>query len=312
MTRSRANAMLLAISVIWGLAFIFQKTAMDHMGPLLFVALRCLVATVVLAPLAWLEGRRSSTDSLSTLGALSPIAAFSGVMFFLGAGLQQIGLVTATVTNTGFITGLYVVITPILAWAAFRVRPLSHVWGAAALAFIGTWFLGGGTVGGFSTGDMLVAISAIFWAAHMVVIEASSKHARPITFTAIQFAVTGAIAFVFAFAFETVSWEAIQAAWTEILFVGVLSSALTFTLLAVAMRHAPSTDAAILVAMETVFAALAAAILLGERLSPIGWGGAAMMFAATLIVQLVPGRRSVGAGGDATPPAPPSTPTPAK
>ncbi|MEO0730462.1 MAG: DMT family transporter, partial [Pseudomonadota bacterium] len=215
--------------------------------------------------------------------------------FFIGAALQQIGLVTATVTNTGFLTGLYVVIVPLIAWALTRHAPQIHIWSAVGLAFAGTWLLGGGTVGGFSNGDMLVAISAIFWAAHIIVVERSSRTARPMSFTAIQFLVTGAIAIVFAAAFEPISLAAISAAAPELLYVGILSSALTFSLLAVALQYTSAVEATIIVSLETVFAAIAAAWLLSERLEPIGWLGAAMMFGASVIVNIWPQRaRSEG------------------
>lgn len=286
MTRASANVLLLGIALVWGLAFIYQKTAMAHVGPLAFVAARSAIACLALLPLAWLEGRRVSRP-LAPFD-LWPVAALGGVMFFLGAVLQQIGLVTATVTNTGFLTGLYVVITPWLVWMFFRTRPAGYVWGAAALAFTGTWLLGGGTLAGFSHGDVLVAISALFWAAHMLVVERSGVHGRPIAFTTLQFAVTGLIALAGAAAFEANTLDGLLAAAPELIFVGLLSSALTFTLLAVAMKHTPAPEAAILVSMETVFAALFAAFMLDERLSVIGWCGATLMFTASMIIHAAP------------------------
>ena len=161
-------------------------------------------------------------------------------------------------------------------------------WAAVALAFVGTWLLGGGTIGGFSTGDWLVAISAIFWASHMLIVAHSARYVRPIGFTAAQFVVVGLLAGTGALMAEPISLAGLTAALPEILYVGVLSSAVTFTLLAVAMRYTPAAEATILVSTETVFAALCAAILLGEMLAPIGWAGAALMFGATLMVQAGP------------------------
>lgn len=285
MSRTSANLMLVAIAAIWGLAFVYQKTAMAHVGPLLFVTIRSAIACLALFPLAFYE-RRAQTPRFSA--SLWRIGLLGGLMFFLGAALQQVGIVTATVTNTGFLTGLYVVITPIIVWVMFHRRPEVHIWLAVAFAFVGTWFLGGGTIGGLSQGDILVAISAFFWAAHMVVIERSSIHESPTAFTAIQFLGTGALAAVGAFAFETNTLAGVWAAAPELLFVGLLSSALTFTLLAVAMKRAEAPEAAIIVSLETVFAALFAAFMLSERLSVLGWIGAVLLFSATLIVQGVP------------------------
>ncbi|MEM9355368.1 MAG: DMT family transporter [Pseudomonadota bacterium] len=285
MRRIHANIMLLAIAAIWGLAFVYQKTAMDHIGPYLFLASRSIIAALALLPLALRENSSLATRPATGFWIIS---LAGGLSFFTGGILQQIGLVTATVTNTGFLTGLYVVITPLMMWAILRRQPRSYVWPAVALAFVGTWLLGGGTLGGFSYGDWLVAISAIFWSAHMLVIEHSARHARPIGFTTVQFAVVAVLSLIGAFAFETISIQALADAAFEIAYVGLLSSALTFTLLAVAMKYTPAVEATILVSTETVFAALCAVILLGEWLPAIGWVGAGLMFAASLIVQVAP------------------------
>jgi drug/metabolite transporter (DMT)-like permease len=278
--------MLVAIAAIWGLAFVFQKTAMDHVGPYTFLALRAVIAALILAPIALLyeNGNRPQRPN----AAFWLIAIAGGFTFFVGGILQQIGLVTATVTNTGFLTGLYVVITPLLMWLVLSRPPGIIIWIAVALAFAGTWMLGGGTVGGFSWGDWLVVFSSFFWASHMLVIEHSGRHARPIAFTAIQFAVVALVSGIGALLLETPSIDTLLAAAPEIAYVGVLSSALTFTLLAVAMRHTNAAEATIIVSTETVFAAIAAVLLLSERLEWIGWLGAAMMFSASVLVQLAP------------------------
>lgn len=282
MNRLSADLTLLGIAIIWGLAFVFQKTAMEHIGPFTFLAARSALAALVLAVLAW---RESGSRGEAPAAGFYLISVASGAVFFVGAILQQMGLVTATVTNSGFLTGLYVVITPLMMWSILGQRPRAYVWPAVGLAFAGTWMLGGGTIGGFSTGDWLVALSALFWAAHILVVAQAVQHGRPIGFTAIQFAVVAAIASAGAALGETVSIAAIREALVQILFVGLLSSALTFTLLAVAMRHTPAGEATILISMETVFAAIAGMLLLGERLATIGWVGAVLMLAATLVVQ---------------------------
>ncbi|MGI9408941.1 MAG: DMT family transporter [Hyphomicrobiaceae bacterium] len=285
MRRIHANIILLAIAAIWGLAFVYQKTAMDHIGPFTFLAARSIIAALTLLPLALHEDRKLAGSAPTGFWLIS---CAGGCSFFAGVILQQIGLVTATVTNTGFLTGLYVVITPLLMWLVWRRVPRSYVWPAVLLAFVGTWFLGGGTIDGFSYGDWLVAISAIFWSTHILIIAQSGKYARPIGFTAVQFAVVATFSLIGAVALETISADALLSAAGEIAYVGFLSSALTFTLLAIAMKYAPPVEATILVSTETVFAALAAIILLGEWLAPIGWLGAAMMFTASLIVQAAP------------------------
>jgi len=285
MRRVHADLLLVFAAVVWGVAFVFQKTAMDHIGPLLFVAARATVAALALAPLAIREGR-NATDQFPA-GLLS-IAALGGGIFFLGAIMQQVGIITASVTNTGFLTALYVVFTPFLVWLFMRRRPAWIVWPAVAMSFIGMWLLGGGTMGGFARGDLLVAISAVFWAAHVVIVAQATRHARPVAFSAIQFAVVALLGATGAILFEPISLAALASAWREIAYVGLLSSALTFTLLAIALKHTPPTEAAIIVSSETLFAALAAYMVLGERLSLVGWCGAGLILGAVLLVQAGP------------------------
>jgi drug/metabolite transporter (DMT)-like permease len=285
MSRLQADLFLLFAAVIWGLAFVFQKSAMSHVGPLTFLAARGVVAALALLPLAIQEARDQPEGDGRGLAFL-PIAVGGGVAFFIGGWLQQAGLITATVTNTGFLTALYVVITPFIAWAWSGKRPNPLVWPAAALSALGTWLLGGGTLSSFSTGDMLVAFSAVLWAFHVVITGRAAQFRRPIGFTAVQFAIVAALAGAGAFLFETVTVAGLTAAWRDIAYVGLLSSALTFTLLTVALQHTPPSEAAVIVSMEVLFAALAAYLLLNEHLSAIGWFGAAMILSGTLLVQL--------------------------
>ncbi|WP_088345942.1 MULTISPECIES: DMT family transporter [Rhodomicrobium] len=291
MNRLTADFLLLLAAAIWGLAFYFQKEAMSDIGPFLFITARALVASCTLAPLALLELRRRANGPARP--AIEPrglvrLGMMGGVVFFLGAAFQQTGLLTATITNAGFLTGLYVVITPFIIWLTARRAPTGVVWAAVGLAFTGTWALGGGTLASFSYGDGLIAFCAIFWAVHLVVTSRSPRFGAPMTFTFIQFATVAVLAAIAALIVEPISIAALARAAGPILYVGVLSSALTFTLLAIAMKHTPASEAAVLMSMETLFAALAGALLLGERLPPIGWLGAALLFSATLIVQLAP------------------------
>jgi drug/metabolite transporter (DMT)-like permease len=270
---------------VWGVAFVFQKSAMAHIAPLAFIAARGAVAAVALAPLALEEARRvprSGNDGFWRT------AIGGGAAFFIAAWLQQAGIVTATVTNTGFLTALYVVITPFIAWGWSGKVPNPIVWPAVVLSALGTWLLGGGTLGAFSRGDGLVALSALFWAAHVVVTGRASIYRRPIGFTAIQFAVVALLAALGSAQLETTTLAGLRGAAIDIAYVGLLSSALTFTLLTLALQHTPPSEAAVIVSMETVFAALAAYLLLGERLVWIGWVGAALILSATLLLQLWP------------------------
>ncbi|MCB1521650.1 MAG: DMT family transporter [Hyphomicrobiaceae bacterium] len=277
MSRLIANCLLFAAAFLWGLAFYFQKDAMAHIGPLTFVAARSLIATAALLPLAL----REKPFPPGLIGQ----SVLAGGAFFLAAYLQQSGLVTATVTNAGFLTAIYVVFTPLIAWALLRQPPMAAIWPAVALSFLGTWTLGGGSVGGLTTGDILVGASALFWALHVVLTSRASGLDRPFAFTCLQFAVVALVGTIGAAAFESPRVDDLAAAATSILYVGLVSSALTFTLLVVALRHTGAAEASVLLSMESVFAALAGAVLLHESLSPVSWAGAALILAAIVIVQ---------------------------
>ena len=281
-TQLRGDLLVLAAASIWGVAFYFQKTAMLHIEPLLFIGLRGAVAAATLLPFAIHEQRVSRTQ----LKHISPIALLAGALFFIAGIVQQYGIVTASVINTGFLTALYVVVTPLAFWAVKRQAPKGHIWATALIAFIGVWCLGGGALEGLSTGDLLVASSAIVWALMIVVSGEAAQHNRPLTYTCIQFATVAVISLPLAMMFEPLAWPAIQSAGVAILYVGVLSSALTFAMMATALRHISAPRASILLSSEVVFSAAAGYWFLDERLAPIGWLGGALILGAVVSLRL--------------------------
>jgi drug/metabolite transporter (DMT)-like permease len=283
MSRLHADLLLLFTAGIWGVAFLFQKSATAHIGPFAFLAMRGLVAFLALAPLAVREGTRAAAPARSDFYLTSVLG---GAAFLIAGWLQQAGLETATVTNTGFLTALYVVITPLIVLCWSGKMPNVLVWPAVAMSAIGTWLLGGATLSAFSRGDIMVAISAFFWAVQVVITASATRYRRPIGFTALQFGVVALLAGLAALALEPLSLAHLRAAAVEIAFVGLFSSALTFTLLTIAMQHTPASEAAIIVGTETLFAATAAYLLLGERLGALGWVGAVLILGASLMVQL--------------------------
>jgi drug/metabolite transporter (DMT)-like permease len=288
MTRLRADLLLIVCAAIWGFAFLFQKSAMTHIGPLTFVAARGLLAALVLAPLALIESRRTAEP----LGMpLVRIGFFAGLAFVVASFLQQSGLKTASVTNTAFLTALYVIATPFISFAISGRSIGLIVWLAASLSFVGTWLLGGGTFTSFGPGDWLVASSALFWALHLVIASMAAPMGRAILFSAMQFLVVGVIALIGALLFETITLAGLRAAAPDILYVGILSSALTFTVLTIALRATQPSEAAILVMTETLFAAFGAWLVLNEQLSLLGACGAAAILAASILIRL-PHRRS--------------------
>lgn len=296
MTRNQANLMLLACAAVWGIAFVFQKRAMAHIGPFLFIALRAVLACAALGWLVRKEWRqvRGGVDAWK----LAQASLLAGLAFFGGAAFQQAGLVTATATNAGFLTALYVVVTPFLAWMLMRQRPGLQVWGAVVLSFGGAWLLGGGELEAFSRGDVLILFSAVLWALHVVLVGLAAGRGMAATFTAGQFVVVAMLAGGGVLVWESIDIKAVWQAMPDLLYVGVLSSALTFTLLAVALRATRPAEAAVILSTESLFAAFGAYVLLGERLTLPGWAGAAAIFAATLLVHVpLRCRRAGGARG---------------
>ncbi len=289
MRRLHANVVLLGCAAIWGFGFLFQKSAMEHIEPMLFVATRSALAAAVLAPFAWLE-HRSARRAPCTQSRVGPtfvrVSLAAGVLFAIAAILQQRGIVTASVTNTAFLTALYVVATPVLAWALLRQPPSRPVWLAVALSFLGTWLLGGGGFVTFDGGELLVLVSTLFWALHLIVLGKAGPFGRPILLTANQFAIAAAIAMVGTLAFETIDPAALWRAAFDIAFIGVFSSALAFSVFAAALRRTLPAEAAVIVSTEALFAALGAFVLLGERLTWIAGMGAALILIAALVVQL--------------------------
>lgn len=262
---------------------------MVHIGPFLFIALRGLLAAMALAPLAWREW--SQQEKHPCQASLLRWSFLAGLAFSCAAALQQVGLVTATATNAGFLTALYVVITPFVAWILMRQKPGLQVGLAAVMSFFGTWLLGGGSLEVLTRGDVFVALSAFLWALHVVLVGFAARHGRVATFTALQFVIVALLAFIMTGFYEQVCWQSIWKARYDVLFVGVLSSALTFTLLALAMRSTQPAKVAVLLSTESLFSALSAYLILGERLPPIAWLGALAIFAATLVVH-VPSRKA--------------------
>ena len=293
LTRLRADLLLVCAAAIWGLAFIFQKAAMDAVEPLTFIAARGTIAAAALLPAAIVEFRHRDRSIPTAQSHFLPIgivraAVAAGMAFVAGAAFQQYGLKTATATNGGFLTALYVVLTPPLAYFLRGTRPGPVIVPAVLLSALGTWMLGGGAFAALSAGDWLIAFCAVFWALHVILSEDGAAFDRPVLFTGLQFAVVGGLAAIGAAATEPVSLAALSAAMVPILYVGLLSSALTFTILTIALKHAPASEVAVIVSTESLFAALAGAILLHERLSAIAWAGAALIMAAVLLVQLAP------------------------
>lgn len=286
MPRPLAVATLLVTTVVWGLAFVAQKAAFDHMGPLTFLAARFILATVVLLPLAVWEYRRVDRPIAARHW---PMIILLLVVFALGSWLQQAGLGYTSVTNAGFLTSLYVLLTPLLAVVALRHSLHPIIWIAVPMALLGVFMLNGARLDAFNPGDLMVIACAVCWAVQVLILgQISRDTGLPITLSVLCFIATAIACTGGMFVAETPTWSAIANGWVAIVYAGVMSTALGFSLQAIAQQHLPPSNAAIILASEGLFAAIGGAILLDERLTALGYSGAALIFAAILIVELVP------------------------
>jgi len=263
-----------------------QHFAMDSMQPLWYIGLRFLVATVVTLPFALMETRRIARP----LGRKNIIAFTAiGLALFAGAVTQQIGLKTTTVTNSGFLTGLYVIIVPVLSVIFLKKSPHWIIWPAAGMALTGIFLLSGGNVNALSEGDYLTITCAFFWAIQVLLIgKFAASSGRPLLLSVWQFAVTALLALLRAAFLETVTLDGIERALGSILYAGIFSSGLAFSLQVIGQRYTTAPQAAIFLSSEALFAATFGAIFLGETIPPVGYLGCAIIFAAMMLVELVP------------------------
>ena len=296
MTRWHANLLLLFAGAIWGMGFVAQASAMDSIGPYLFIALRFIVASLVILPFTILEARKYKASSkLSTRTSVTLLASdwfkfvLIGLCLFAGMATQQVGLLTTSVTNSGFLTGLYVLFTPLLGILLFRTMPNPVTWFAALLALSGIYYLSGGDLSQLVIGDILTIISAIFWALQVVLIARFvGQSGRALALSQVQFTVTALLALMVALALEPIEWGAIVSVAPQILYAGIFASGLAFTIQVIGQRYTSAPQAAIFLSAEAPFAAWFAYLWLDEKIAAIGFIGCLLILSAMLIVELVP------------------------
>ena len=293
LTRARSNLLLLLVALIWGSAFVAQALGTRGLGSLTFTGLRFALGAAVVAPFAWREWRTlRAQDRQPRPRDVAHIAGL-GALLFLGAAMQQVGMLTTTVTNAGFLTALYIPLVPVFGWIALRQTPHWTTWVAAAGCVAGTWALSGGGAGAglsnFRTGDWWVIASSVPWAVHVMLVGRAAHRLHGAMLVACgQFIACAVLALLLGFATEPVSAQGVRGALGAIVYTGVLSVGIGFTLQVVAQRHARAADAAIVLSSETVFAAAFGAVFMGDRIDAAGLAGCALILASILVVQLQP------------------------
>lgn len=285
----KADLLLLLTAAIWGFAFVAQRVGMDYIGPYTYNALRFALGSCSLLPLIWL-GAKKRTEEQPAIPkgngrAILVGGLIAGLALFAGSSFQQVGMVYTTAGNAGFITGLYVVIVPLLG-LFWKQRPRLGTWIGAILATAGLYFLSVTEEFTISFGDLLVLISACFWAGHVLIIGWLSPKMDSLKLSAVQFAVCSFLSLLVALTIETLSLSSIFAATIPILYGGLFSVGIAYTLQVVAQRHAHPAHSAILLSLEGSFAALGGWLLLGEILGLRGLFGCALMLGGMILSEL--------------------------
>lgn len=282
----KVDLLLLITAAIWGFAFVAQRTSMEHVGPFTFNGVRFLLGTFSLLPVLYLY--KDSKPDLQ-IKPLSPFwqrcgSCFIGLLLFTAMSLQQVGMLYTTAGKAGFITGLYVVLVPVFGLIMGQ-NTSRLIWLGAAFAGVGLYLLSINHDFRSEAGDLLVFISAIVWAWHMLALGWLSPHHNPVRLSMIQFGITGILSLIIAFCIETVSLSGIYAAAIPILYGGIMSVGVAFTLQVIVQKKATPARAAIIMSLETVFAAFGGWWLLNEQMGVRALSGCVLMLTGMLVAQ---------------------------
>jgi len=284
----KSNLLLLLTAVIWGFAFVAQRAGMEFIGPFTFNTARFALGSLSLIPLLLINQRRKFekekflplNDKKLLYGGLS-----AGTVLFLGATFQQGGLVYTDAGKAGFITGFYVILVPILGLFIKQITSLL-TWLGALVAIVGLYFLSVNETFDINVGDVLVLIGAFFWAIQILVIGYYSTKVDPFRLAFSQFVVCAVFSFIAALISETIVLQNVLHAYIPILYAGLFSVGIAFTIQVVAQREAHPANAAIIMSLEAVFALIGGWIILNESIPLRGLFGCVMMLIGMILSQL--------------------------
>jgi len=276
----RSTLILISTALIWGIGFVAQRAAVYYMGTFTFTGIRFGLGGLALIPLAlFLEKGGLNKDALK-----AGLAA--GVVLFCGASLQQWGIeITGSAGMAGFITGMYIIIVPILG-IFMRRRTSRYVWLGAFIAFVGLYFIsvtdGMGLV---DFGSAVMLVGAFFWALHILVVDRFAAKVPPLSFSVAQCLVCAALSMAAAFAFEDVQPARIAAGYLPIMYSAFISVCIAYTLQIVGQKHVSPARSAVIFSMESVIAAIGEVILFGVSMEMRGYAGGGLIFLGILISQ---------------------------
>lgn len=289
MTRLQANLLLTLAALIWGSSFVVQQIGTGRLGTITFTGARFLVGALVVLPFAVKQYLRVNRQErrFQTADWLALVA--TGSVLVIAASLQQHGILRTTVTNSGFLTALYVPLVPLLGFIVLRRKVHFSIWPASICCFVGTYILSGAHEVRLVAGDLWIISSTVFWAAHVMLVGIMAIRTRaPLVVAATQFLVCGCLGLAFGAMVESPSLSQIISAGWGICYVGFFSVGMAFTLQVMGQRFTPAADAAIILSSETVFAAICGMIFLGERLSLLRLSGAMLILVSILTIELLP------------------------
>ena len=286
--RMRGNLLLLLTAFIWGVAFVAQKEGGAVVGSLTFNGVRSLLGgglLLTLLPLLDRVGLSRRPQTAEERKSLWLGGVLCGLALFTATNLQQLGLATTTAGKGGFITALYIVLVPVFGLFIGR-RTTLYTWLGVALAVAGLYLLCMQGESGIGGGDLLVMACAPVFAVQILLVDRFAPRTDCIRLSCIQFFTVGVLNLPLMFLFETPSITALADCWVSVLYAGLLSSGVAYTLQIVAQKDAHPTTASVLMSFESVFAVLAGVVLLGDRMTAWEWTGCAVMFAAVILAQL--------------------------
>lgn len=285
------GGMLLLTAFIWGTAFVAQSVGMDYLGPFSFNGIRCLIGAVALLPcICFLNRMNKDTETDCSEKEKSGKDLITGgiacgVLLFTAGSLQQAGIQYTTAGKAGFITAFYIVIVPVL--GIFLHKKIKwKVWMAVLLALVGLYFLCITESFPIGKGDILVFLCALVFSVHILVIDHFSPKVDGVKMSCIQFFVSGILSLPFMFVLETPRLVAVAAAWMPLLYAGVLSCGVAYTLQILGQKNVNPAVASLILSLESCFSVLAGWIILGEHLSFRESLGCILMFLAIILAQL--------------------------
>jgi len=272
----------LLTAAIWGLAFVAQRAGMEHIGPFYFNGIRFALGAAVVLPLACRKRRKTSGNVEEERKFTFSKGLIAGSILFAGASLQQIGLVYTSAGNAGFVTGLYIVIVPLI--GLFTHRSIGRgTWMSVLLAVTGMLMLSASGSSRMAAGDIIVFCGAVFWAFHIHLISGFVKRIEVLLLAGIQFTVCSVLSLITALLIEKISLTSLEMAAVPILYGGFISVGIAYTLQIVAQKKTNPSHAAVVMSFEAVFALIGGWLMLGEKFTQRGILGCLLMFTAIIL-----------------------------